>query len=186
MSTTTRVRPPGSDLENVPYADFLGTWHVVASTLPLWKNKKNVAITYSTIPGAPATTFDDLVTYEMRFAKQGSTPSTVKGVDKLEVGAAGRWKWRGKGLLMIATSRWQLLGFHVSPPNLNAQSDEPEWVVTYFASTLFTPAGLDIYSRTKDGLSDGFIETMIEELGSLGGDVAGLVKHGGMFRVPHD
>ncbi|KAJ7750144.1 hypothetical protein DFH07DRAFT_775275 [Mycena maculata] len=30
MSTTTRVCPPGSDsdIENVPYIDYLGTWHV--------------------------------------------------------------------------------------------------------------------------------------------------------------
>jgi len=70
---------------------------------------------------------------------------------------------RGNGLLAIATSKWQL-----------------------FASTLFTPPGLDIYSRRKDGLSDEFIEGLIEELGSLGGDVARLVKDGGMFRVPQD
>lgn len=85
---------------------------------------------------------------------------------------------------MIATSRWQLLGFHVSPAH---DEDEPEWVVTYFASTLFTPAGLDIYSRSKDGLSDEFVETLIGEIGSLGGEVKRLVTEGsGMFRVPHD
>jgi hypothetical protein len=67
--------------------------HRVASTLPLWKNKKNVAITYSAIPGEPATTFDDLVTYQMRSAKVGGAPSTVKGIDRLEEGAEGRWKW---------------------------------------------------------------------------------------------
>lgn len=92
---------------------------------------------------------------------------------------------RGAGWLKIATSQWQLLGFHVSHDS-PAESEDPEWVVTYFASTLFTPAGLDIYSRTKDGLSDVFVEGLVEELGSLGADVAPLVKDGGMFRVPHD
>ncbi|KAJ7446502.1 hypothetical protein B0H11DRAFT_1745863, partial [Mycena galericulata] len=145
----------------------------------------NVKITYSAIPGEPSTTLDDLVSYEMRSAKPGGKPSTVMGVDRLEAGATGRWKWRGKGLLMIATSKWQLLGFHVSPAS-SAESEDPEWVVTYFASTLFTPAGLDIYSRKKDGLSDEFVEGLIEELGSLGEDIARLVKGGGMFRVPHD
>jgi len=89
---------------------------------------------------------------------------------------------------MIATSRWQLLGFHASTtaqavaPESN--SSDPEWVVTYFASTLFTPAGLDIYSRSKEGLSDGFIEGLVEEIGALE-EVGRLVKDGGMFRV-HD
>jgi hypothetical protein len=57
---------------------------------------------------------------------------------------------------MVATSRWQLLGFKTASSESN--SSDSEWVVTYFASTLFTPAGLDIYSRNKDGLSDEFIE----------------------------
>lgn len=88
---------------------------------------------------------------------------------------------RGKGLLMIATSRWQLLGYNLSP-----LSQGPEWVVTYFASTLFTPAGLDIYSRTPGGLSHEFVEQLVEGLKGLGGEVEGLCKDGGMFRIPHD
>ncbi|KAJ7170029.1 hypothetical protein C8R46DRAFT_1217640 [Mycena filopes] len=62
---------------------------------------------------------------------------------------------------------WQLLGFNVSAPTQPAESEEPEWVVTYFASTLFTPAGLDIYSRSKDGLSDAFIEGLIEDIARI-------------------
>jgi len=119
----------------------------------------------------------------MQSAKPGSSPSTVAGIDRLEQGAAARWKWRGKGLLMIATSRWQLLGFNI---HTSADSDEPEWVVTYFASTLFTPAGLDIYSRSKDGLSDQFVEGLVEGIGALDDAVAHLVKDGGMFRISHD
>lgn len=83
----------------------------------------------------------------------------------------------------MITSRWQLLGFNVL---LTPVADEPEWVVTYFASTLFTPAGLDIYARTARGLSDEFVDRIVKEIEGLGGEVAGLVKDGGMFRVPHD
>ena len=98
---------------------------------------------------------------------------------------------RGKGLLMIATSHWQLLGFNLSPPAPTLLTDpptsaEPEWVVTYFASTLFTPAGLDIYARGKDGVSDAFVEELVRGIEGLGGEVKGLVAKGGMFRVPHD
>ncbi|KAJ7786475.1 hypothetical protein B0H16DRAFT_1490593 [Mycena metata] len=188
MDKPSRILPPGSNISSVPYADLLGTWHVVASTLPMWKDKKNVKITYSTIPGEPETTLDDVVSYESRSAKLGSAPSTVRGVDRLQEGATTVWKWRGKGWLMIATSKWQLLGFNVSPTTQSASPEsttEPEWVVTYFESTLFTPRGLDIYSRSKDGLSDAFIESLIEEIGAVG-EVEALVKDGGMFRVPHD
>lgn len=92
---------------------------------------------------------------------------------------------------MIATSQWQLLGFNVSPPAPTTLTDpptsaEPEWVVTYFAATLFTSAGLDIYARTKEGLSDKFVEELVKGIEGLGGEVKGLAEKGGMFRIPHD
>lgn len=65
----------------------------VASTLPLWKDKKNVTITYSPIPQHPPTTFDDLVSYNKKTDPPGKQPSTVRGVDKLEEGSGARWKW---------------------------------------------------------------------------------------------
>ncbi|KAJ6575271.1 hypothetical protein B0H19DRAFT_1127974, partial [Mycena capillaripes] len=70
---------------------------------------------------------------------------------------------------MIATSTQQLLGFNVSS-SASSESNEPEWVVTYFASTLFRPAELDIM----------FIRAI-----EMVGEVGLLVKDGGMFRVPH-
>ena len=86
---------------------------------------------------------------------------------------------------MIATSRWQLLGFNVQPSPPGPE-EEPEWVVTYFASTLFTPAGLDVYARTARGVPDEMVEKLTEGIEGLGGEVAKLVKDGGMFRIPHD
>ncbi|KAL8276380.1 hypothetical protein RQP46_011225 [Phenoliferia psychrophenolica] len=169
----------------VPYADLLGSWHVIASTLPLWKGKKNVVISYAAIPNEPATTLDDVVSYNKVGDAAGKSPSTVKGIDRLEEGTAGAWKWRGKGLLTPITSRWQLLGFNVRSASSEAQ-EEPEWVVTYFASTLFTPAGLDIYARTARGVPDEMVEKLTKSIEGLGGEVAKLCKDGGMFRVPHD
>jgi hypothetical protein len=85
---------------------------------------------------------------------------------------------------MIASSQWQLLGY--SLPSPDSKSSSPEWVVTYFASTLFTPAGLDIYARHAGSLTDEFVRELISATEALGGEVSGLVKDGGMFRVPHD
>jgi hypothetical protein len=104
---------------SIPYASLLGSWHVyvpsrsptpqsltplfhrVASTLPLWKNKKNVRITYTPIPSAPATTFDDLVEYNSIKDAVGVKPSTVRGVDRIEEGEnGGCWKWLVSSLFL--------------------------------------------------------------------------------------
>ena len=39
---------------------------------------------------------------------------------------------------------------------------EPEWAVTYFGKTLFTPAGLDVYARSGTALSKEMREAIIE------------------------
>lgn len=88
--------PPTLSPDQVPYELLLGTWHVVASTLPLWRNKRDVTITYTRIEGEEETTFDDLVKFSKRNAKVGSSQWEVKGVDRLErdlEGNGARWKW---------------------------------------------------------------------------------------------
>ncbi|GAA5957807.1 hypothetical protein JCM21900_004558 [Sporobolomyces salmonicolor] len=182
----------------VPYDRLMGQWHVVASTLPLWKGKANVTISYDPIAGEPATTFEDTV----RFTYAGKKRQwQVRGIDRLEEdieGNGARWKWRGKGFLRISTSHWQLLGYSLSSPSSSQPSSlpssrpstsstsSPEWAITYFSSTLFTPAGLDIYSRGPKALSDEFIDGLVEKLEALGCEVGGLVKDGGVFTIPHD
>lgn len=59
---------------------------------------------------------------------------------------------------MIASSKWQLLGYGPPGAGESAQAeDSPEWAVTFFEKTLFTPAGLDIYARTEQGLPDDLV-----------------------------
>ena len=41
---------------------------------------------------------------------------------------------------------------------------EGRWAVTYFAKTLFTPAGIDVYSRDPGGLGDEKVEQIKEAL----------------------
>lgn len=87
---------------------------------------------------------------------------------------------RGKGLLTPITSHWQLLGCSLAPA-------QPEWAVTYFSSTMFTPAGLDVYVRHGSaGLSDEQVKVIVQGLEGLGGEVEELCKGVGMFRVVHD
>ncbi|KAJ5898942.1 hypothetical protein N7495_003686 [Penicillium taxi] len=160
-----------------PPKDFLiGTWHVTHSSLPLWKKKRNVKITYKPLPSSAETDtmkLDDLVEYQTLTSE---TIKSVHGIDTPSPGNPGSWDWRGKGLLVIASSHWECLGH-------GSLADGNQWVVTYFAKTLFTPPGIDIYSRNKDGLEVGFVDRLLAALGGFGiEEITRLV--GDMFEIP--
>jgi len=42
-------------------------------------------------------------------------------------------------------------------------------MVTYFAKTVFTPAGLDVYSRRKGGVSQETWKAIMDQLGHVNG-----------------
>jgi hypothetical protein len=161
-----------------PTNNFLtGTWHVTHTSLPSEKDKLNVKITYRPLPPSPSgiAQLDDLVQY------QGINSSKIKpmrGIDMPMPGAPGAWDWCGNGWLVIASSHWECLG-------CGRADDGNERVMTYFAKTVFTSAGIDLYSRRREGLEgvvvDGILGTSrglsIEEIGRL-------VE--GDFEVPRD
>lgn len=133
-------------------------WHVTHSTLPMWKSKRNVRIKYTALePNDPSVAkentdrLDDLVTYQ---SLKSDKVSKVEGVDKV-AGAGdsrGEWDWRGKGWLMIASSHWEILSWGEEEGTGN------KYVVTMFAKTLFTPAGIDVYSRDRSGVKRETLE----------------------------
>ncbi|KAF2803259.1 uncharacterized protein BDZ99DRAFT_351139, partial [Mytilinidion resinicola] len=144
-----------------PTPGFLtGTWHVTHSTLPMWRNARNVKITYKPLSPTTATDFpplDDLVTYN---PLKGEKEKAVRGVDKIDASSGGwAYNWRGRGWLVIAGSRW-------------------EWVVTFFAKTLFTPAGLDLYSRGGKGLGEATVEGIKKSLAGVGDEVVRKLAEG--------
>ncbi|KAJ4374766.1 hypothetical protein N0V83_001842 [Neocucurbitaria cava] len=170
---------------------LLGSWNVTHSTLPMWKKSRNVQIKYTPVAGTSPLQIDDIVTYQSLSATK---IKTVHGVDKpFEVpntapattgGEAGgvqvssmAYRWRGKGLLAVASSKWEILGHG------DEQGTGNSWVVTYFAKTLFTPAGVDLYSR-KGNLTPETVESIKAGLAGLGGDVAKLA--GELFEVKMD
>lgn len=98
----------------------------------------------------------------------------ITGTDRtLDV---GRFKWRGNGLLSIASSKWQVLGC-----NTSEAEGSHRWAVTFFERTLFTPAGLDIYARSAKGIPEPLLKEIIEEIKTVGGDVAALSE--GFFEI---
>ena len=105
---TVHLRAPnssnaGDSGENIPQA-FIpppimwveGTWHVTHSTLPMWRNNRNVKITYTQLPPSASgqICLDDKVEYQ---SLKSEKLKTVAGIDTPALGAA--WNWRGKGWL---------------------------------------------------------------------------------------
>ena len=161
-SSLTFTPPPLEWLET--------TWSVTHSTLPMWRKAKNVRITYKiilpTTPNGP-TLLDDEVTSVPTQRSLMPQPKSVKGIDT--PAGDGAWNWRGKGLLRIASSHWEVLGW--------GEKESEKWVVTWFAPSMFTPAGLDIYSSRKEGLSKGLYKEVLTALEGLEAkELSDLVK----------
>lgn len=93
------------------------------------------------------------------------------------------WNWRGSGWLKVASSRWEVLGYGLFHPPSSTPAAPREWALTFFASTIFSPAGIDIYSRDRTPLPfellegiKGALEKMEDEgLRRLGGELYEVV-----------
>lgn len=167
----------------------------------MWKKARNVQISYTPLTGTTPAKIDDVVTYQ---SLTSDTIKSIHGVDKpfnvydpnhdpnvatstnTTTAAANDaqqgekaylgYNWRGKGWLMIASSKWEILGY-------GDEEGGNGWAVTYFAKTLFTPAGVDFYSKAGN-LRPETLQNIKAGLAELGGDVAKLA--GEVFEVKMD
>lgn len=57
--------------------------------------------------------------------------------------------------------------------------------MTYFAKTLFTPAGIDLYARRRGGLSAGLLEQVRENMRNVEDD-AFRKQAEQIFEIVHD
>ena len=179
---TTTGLPQAADFIRPRPAWLAGTWHVTHSTLPMWKSKRNVTITYDKLPpSSPSIQQDETDKLESTVAYQTLSSEKIKNVKGIETSSgkdSGAYDWRGKGWLIIASSHWEVLGYG------DLEGDQ-QWAVTYFAKTLFTPAGIDIYSRTKEGLSDVVVDGIKTALAAIDHkDMKSLAKD--LFTIKSD
>jgi hypothetical protein len=170
-ATKYKVKLPTSASFTAPPLEWLqGTWSVTHSTLPMWRKAKNVRITYKIIPPTDPsgpTLLDDVVSSEPTERTLLPQPKSIRGVDTPD--GEGAWNWRGRGWLKIASSHWELLGW--------GQRGDEKWVVTWFAPSMFTPAGVDIYSSEKEGMSEELYKDILEAFEALEvKEIASLVK----------
>ncbi|KAF3927686.1 hypothetical protein ABW21_db0203558 [Orbilia brochopaga] len=183
---------PSSTLPGLTPQSLLKTWWVTTSTLPMWKSAKNITITYSAVPSTPSA-IDDMIHYQSRSsdATSSSTPAPVKsihGVDHplTENPTDLSYKWRGKGWLMIATSRWQVVGYGGRDVrDVDGVLEGIEWVLTYFEKSLFTPAGVDIMTVDKGGVDEETFKEIQNGLKDSGSSVLADLQ-GQMFDIPRE
>ncbi|KAG4221165.1 hypothetical protein PC116_g30358 [Phytophthora cactorum] len=136
----------------------------------MWRTARNVRITYKPYkPESKPVANDNLVEYEKSNGKGGV--KRVEGIEKPDATIPAAWTWRGKGLLAIASSHWEVLGWGERPLVNGADATGEEaverWAVTWFAPTLFTQEGVDIYSDRKEGLSKETVDGIIKALKEL-------------------
>jgi len=163
-----------SNFTTPPLEWLQATWYVTHSTLPMWRKAKNVRITYKIIsPSSPSgpVLLDDEVCSEPTQRTLLPQPKSIKGVDTPD--GDGTWNWRGRGWLKVASSHWEVLGWG----ERDIGGEKEMWVVTWFAPSMFTPAGVDLYSSRREGLSEETFRDIMAGLESLETkELADLVK----------
>ncbi len=149
---TAATDKPTATFTPPPLAWLYRTWTVTHSTLSMWRSAQNVRITYAPLPakeGGPAR-IDDRVEYESN-ARGKKGVRTIAGVDTAAP-AEGAWDWRGRGLLVLVGSHWEVLGWGERPVPGGGEEVE-RGAVTWFAPTLFTREGVALYSDRPGGMS---------------------------------
>jgi hypothetical protein len=195
VSQTIKIRPPSKhtfhtakdidlDIQAPTFEWLSGTWTVSYTSLPLWNDKQNVRISYAKVDPSASTDkmpdLDDSVLYQkLGQSKDSSVYGISRPVEIEGVPFGMAYSWRGKGWLRVATSQWEVLGW-----GKDEEAETPnDWVVTSFSKTLFTPAGLDIYTRTKESLSAVTLAKIKEQLEGLADeDWSAMVKS--IYEVP--
>jgi hypothetical protein len=138
----------------------------------MWKSNRNVVITYTPAEGNTGG-IHDLVSYQ---PLDSDKRKEIHGFDTPDTEVPASYKWRGKGLLKVASSRWEILGYG---------QEEGGWAVTYFQKTLFTPAGIDVYAKKHGGFSNELFEKIIAGLKQLDGAELNKII-GNLVPVKHD
>lgn len=114
-----------------------GAWHVLATNFPMWLkgNRRAPTLNYSITEKKAQKVLLD----EVKFLKNGK-PKSIVGYDYFDDSSHTKFTWQGKGLLCLFKSKW-----HIALMGKNH-----EWAVIIFQKTLFTPAGIDLISKSPN------------------------------------
>ena len=116
--------------ETLSLSTLEGRWHVIATTFPMWRDRCDVTFSYGTRT-------EHSVSDVVAFTDPKGTPDTIEGVDTQHDTVPTHLTWRGRGVLSLFTSEWDVV----------AVAEDASWVVLAFGATLATPAGVDVIAR---------------------------------------
>lgn len=148
-SSDVQTHSSSSNAPPPPTSFLTGTWYV------------NYSITYTALPPSNPTAdsspprLDDLVEYQTLTSDK---IKTIQGIDTPSGADTRAWDWRGKGWLKIASSHWEFLDWD------DKRGEGEEWAVIWFQKTIFTPEGIDILSRSKEGVGEQALRTIKVDL----------------------
>ena len=130
---------------------LIGTWFICSTNFPMWTKGDKLHPTFNytlTERNGEKVLFD-----EVKYTKKGKQKS-IKGYDYQDKNDQTKFIWRGKGLLVIAKSKWQVV----------LQDPKGNWAVIHFSKTLFTPEGVDVICR-KPKLEDSEFMEIKRQMG---------------------
>ncbi|WP_304234497.1 hypothetical protein [Jiulongibacter sediminis] len=140
--------------------DLEGQWYIQYSNFPMWlKGDK-------TSPRFNYTIESDRLLDKVQYIKQGRK-KTITGFDTSLDVCNRRFEWRGKGLLHLLRSRWEIIENH----------RKEKWALIYFEKTLFTPEGYDVISKNKELTKD--------QLNSIRAKISQLTLEKELVSIPH-
>lgn len=140
--------------QSIQLQDLEGTWYIVLTNFPMWLkgDKTRPTFTYTVETRGSIMGLRD----EVRSWKNGRQ-QTIHGFDTPLDETNRRFEWRGKGLLSLLSSRWEI--WYIDPSK--------EWAIIYFQKTLFTPEGYDVIAQ-GDVLSEEVLASVHSVLHELG------------------
>jgi lipocalin len=142
-----------STVDKMELQDFEGTWYIHLTNFPQWLKEKNQnpTLNYSIGKRNDKKGLNDLVKYE-RNGKQ----KTISGFDFPLDSTNTQFNWKGKGILSLVGSKWWVVAYN----------SEKQWMITQFENTLFSPAGVDVISKSKT-LSESELKEIQQVLDTL-------------------
>ena len=147
--------------------DFEGTWYIHLTNFPQWLKEKNEnpTLNYSIGKRNDKKGLNDLVKYE-----RNGKEKTIAGFDFPQDSTFTKFKWKGKGLLGFVGSEWWVVAY----------DRDDQWMITQFESTLFSPAGVDVISKSKT-LSENELQEIQQVL-----DTLKLAQEKPLKRIPQE
>ncbi|GAB3506669.1 lipocalin/fatty acid-binding family protein [Emticicia fontis] len=119
------------------FTTLVGTWFICYTNFPMWlkgdKTHPTFNYTITTHKGKK------VLLDEVKYLKKGKE-KTITGYDFQDEKDSTAFTWRGKGILGLLKSEWRVALI----------DSKGQWAVIAFSKTLFTPAGVDIISRTPE------------------------------------